>query len=207
MSDPAVASSLHPVIVAAAGGTLPSWASANAKRLKHMARVASLLERWSEASDLGKADRLRWRSLGYLHDCLKGVPADRLKEMAGPEWHDLPDSILHGPAAAALLSADGVDDEELVHAVRYHTLGHPTLGHAGLALYAADFLEPGRSLRKRWRASLIERMPDELDTVVAEVVQARVLHLVRRRRRLRPETVAFWNSTVGGDAWASGSAH
>ena len=73
----------------------------------------------------------------------------------------------------------------------FHTLGHPALDTAGVALYTADFLEPGRAVRAEWRASLRRRMPGELDEVALEVADARTRHLRGISESVRPETAAF----------------
>lgn len=170
-----------------------------------MGRVADLLATWADAQGLDEETRDRQVALGFLHDAVKGMSPDELRAVVAPELRDLPDAVLHGPGAAALLARDGVDDAGLLHAVRYHTLGHPSLDASGRCLYAADFLEPGRNLRNKWRARLRERMPDERDTVVREVLRARIDHLIKKRRPVRPETIAFWNSLVGGTPWARAS--
>jgi 2-amino-4-hydroxy-6-hydroxymethyldihydropteridine diphosphokinase len=159
-----------------------------------MVRVAALLESWAGTLRLSAEDTVRWAALGYLHDALRDADPEELRPRVPPGAADLPGSLLHGPAAAERLRRDGVEDGELLEAVAYHTLGHPGMRRMGRALYAADFLEPGRDLRNGWRASLRDRMPGELDAVVREVLGARIVHLVDRRSHLRPETVAFWNA-------------
>ncbi|MEK9504443.1 HD domain-containing protein [Gaopeijia maritima] len=196
---------LHPVVAAASEGVLPPWARAGKKRVAHMARVAELLDVWARIEGLDDEARRRQVALGYLHDAVKGMKADDLREIVPEAMRDLPDPVLHGPGAAALLRRDGVDDPGLLHAVSWHTLGHPELDACGLALYAADFLEPGRDLRNRWRGELRERMPHDRRAVVAEIVRARVLHLVERRRPVRAETLAFWNRFAEGRSWARAS--
>ncbi len=37
-------------------------------------------------------------------------------------------------------------------------------------------------------------MPGELQSVVREVLGARIVHLVERRSAIRSETVGFWNA-------------
>lgn len=74
-----------------------------------------------------------------------------------------------------------------------------------MALYCADFLEPGRRLREEWRAALRERAPRELEAVVREILQARIRHLLERGRPLHPETIGFWNRMTEGRGWASAS--
>lgn len=170
-----------------------------------MRRVAELMEEWAERSGLDDEERDRRVAMGYLHDALKGAAPDALRELLDPPLCDLPGPVLHGPAAAELLAREGVDDLPLLRAVRYHTLGHPDLDEAGRALYAADFLEPGRNLRNKWRAALRARMPEESSVVVRDILQARIKHLLNRNRPVRAETIAFWNSVVEGPAWARAS--
>lgn len=170
-----------------------------------MRRVAELLEEWAEVAGLDSDERDRRIAMGFLHDALKGAAPDALRELLDPPLSDLPGPVLHGPAAAELLAREGVDDVSLLQAVRYHTLGHPDLDDAGRALYAADFLEPGRNLRNKWRAGLRDRMPDDGRAVVREIVAARIKHLLNRKRPVRPETMAFWNSLTEGPAWARAS--
>lgn len=158
-----------------------------------MARVAALLEEWAEARGEKPKEILRWKSLGYLHDVLRDEDPKALRKILPKDQRDFPDNVLHGPAAAFRLRKEGIKDREILDAVAYHTLGSPSLTDIGLATYAADFLEPGRRLRKKWRAGLREDMPDELHRVVLDVLGARLSHLIKAKRRVRPETMAFWN--------------
>lgn len=186
--------SIHPIIEAAAGGTLPSWAVAGEERRAHMARVADLLGAWAEARGMSEADRIRWRSVGFLHDVLRDEDPDRLRSLVPPVVADLPPSILHGPAGAERLRVDGVLDGPILRAVAWHTAGDPDFDTLGRALYAADFLEPGRVFEAEWRAELRARMPDALDDVVQEIVRARIQHLLAGGRSVLPRTLAFWNA-------------
>jgi 2-amino-4-hydroxy-6-hydroxymethyldihydropteridine diphosphokinase len=106
---------------------------------------------------------------------------------------------------AVMLRREGVDDDELLRALAYHTLGHPELGRTGWALYAADFLEPGRDLKNEWRAALRARMPGEIAAVVKEILAARINFLIEHGRPVRRETVEFWNRVAEGQPWASSS--
>jgi HD superfamily phosphohydrolase YqeK len=196
---------ISPLVAAAAQGQLPEWAKVKPSRRAHMDRVAELLDDWARRLGLAENDRRRWRALAYLHDCLKEVSEDALRAEVGPPFDALPGPVMHGPAAASRLAAQGVQDAELLDAVRYHTLGHPRLGLAGRALYAADFLEPGRDLANDWRKELRDRMPDEMDAVLKEIVAARITYLIGEGRPVRAETLAFWNSLAEGDSWARAS--
>ena len=136
---------------------------------------------------------MRWAALGYLHDAVREDDPEVLRPRVPPAFSGLPGRILHGPAAAEFLRLDGVDDGEFLNAVAFHTLGHPGMRFMGRALYAADFLEPGRKLLDGWRAELRARMPGEVDEVARQILGARIAHLVEVGSPIRSETVAFWN--------------
>jgi HD superfamily phosphohydrolase YqeK len=186
---------LTPLEQAAARGELPDWARATVPRRAHMARVATLLEGWAHALGLPEDEALRWAAAGWLHDVLRdGDPATLVHDVAGVE-RDLPPKVLHGPAAAARLK--GAVDPRVLTAVRYHTIGHPSLDLLGRALYLADFLDPERDFLGDWGAELRNRMPRDLEDVLVEVLAARITHLIARRKPVRPETAAFWSAAVG----------
>jgi HD superfamily phosphohydrolase YqeK len=179
----------------AAAGELPPWARVGPERLAHIRRVAGLMAAWAGRLRLSQAERTRWLAAAWLHDALRDAEPSELRAMMAGE-PALPDSMLHGPAAALQLAADGVTDRELLDAVKQHTLGHESFRALGRALYLADFLEPGRPQRPVWRAALRARMPEAMDRVVVEVAAARIAHTLRRRHVLSPETAGFWNALV-----------
>ena len=189
---------LHPVVAAAARGELPGWAVAGQDRRAHMARVACLMESWCRDLCPGKGRIVRWRAAGFLHDALRDAPPNELVACLPERLRPLPESAYHGPAAAARLEDDGVDDPELLDAIRWHTLGSARFGRLGKALVAADALEPGRTLRPAWRRDLRKRAPGDLTRVVTEIVASRIGYLLRARCPVHPRTLGFWNSLVNG---------
>ena len=116
-----------------------------------------------------------------------------MRHLLPMELSDLPANVVHGPAAAAKLEREGVVDEAFLRAVSYHTIGHPDFDPLGLALYAADFLEPGRVPLAEWRAELRARMTESPQVVVREVARVRVGQLLDEFSPIRWETHAFWN--------------
>ncbi|MFH1766394.1 MAG: hypothetical protein ABIF09_19610 [Gemmatimonadota bacterium] len=170
-----------------------------------MARVAGLLADWARARGEPPVETTRWVAAGFLHDAFRDEDHDRLRSQVDPPFKELPGKILHGPGVARRLRDEGVEDEGFLHALSYHTLGSAGFGALGFALYAADFLEPGRSLREEWRAGLRQRAPFDLDEVVREILSARIGYLLERGRPLHPATLGFWNRLSEGQPWASAS--
>jgi len=187
-------SELTRVELEAANGVLPDWAHARPSRREHMRRVADLLQEWATELGLPEAERRRWAAVAWLHDALRDANPHDLRGVVRPPERDLPPQVLHGPAAAAFLQ--GQAGERTLAAIRYHTIGHPSLDRMGRALYLADFLEPGREFCIEWREELRGRMPWQLDRVLIEVLASRIRHLLERRKPIHPETAAFWSSLV-----------
>lgn len=175
-----------------AAPALPSWAQVGPKRLAHIQRVAALLDSWGAAMSLPADEHARWIRAGWLHDSIKDAPIGELKSLA-PEcaWDD---DLVHGPAVANKLLAEGERDAELIEAVRWHSVGCAGWGMTGKALYAADFLEPGRKFDPEGRAALAARFPREPDVVFREVVMRRVEWTERSGWPLLEPTRALWNS-------------
>lgn len=185
---------LHPIVSAAADGRLPDWARVESGRLPHLERVAGLLARWADELGLEDDDRRRWVAAGWLHDALRDADPVALADEAG----EYPEKVRHGPAAAARLRTLGVEDEELLEAIAYHTLGRPGLRRLGRFLFMADYLEPGREFEGDKRDALRARLPEEEDIVLREVCARRIAWRLREARAIRRETIDFWNELVRG---------
>jgi 2-amino-4-hydroxy-6-hydroxymethyldihydropteridine diphosphokinase len=95
---------------------------------------------------------------------------------------------------------EGVLDGELLAVIAFHTVGDASFGRFGRALYAADFLEPGRTFLAEWRSDLRERMPADLDAVVVDIAAARIKDRVGCGRGVLERTVRFWNALVTGQS-------
>lgn len=185
-ADPSVSSPpVPPAIV------LPPWAQVSERRRAHITRVTALLDRWSVALHLTDAERQVWHDAGRYHDALRDAPLDELR-LAVPDL-SLPDSVLHGPAAARRLTEEGESRDELLEAIRWHTLGNPDWGRVGRALFMADYLEPGRPFAQADRAFLASHVPLDFDGVFRQVVRTRIEWTLREGKTIFPETAALWN--------------
>lgn len=186
------------LLEAAAQGELPAWAQVSERRRAHMQRVAELIGAWADALELSAAEQTRWRAAGFLHDALRESPPRELRPIVPAELQNIPDKLLHGPAVAARLRQEGVTDESLLRAVAYHTIGHPDLDELGRALFIADYIEPGRNYTPEYLAELRARMPAARDSVLRDVLRARIERLLAEGRAIRAETAAFWNTITQG---------
>jgi 2-amino-4-hydroxy-6-hydroxymethyldihydropteridine diphosphokinase len=173
-------------------GALPPWAVVSPRRREHVARVTGLLMRWAAELSLAPAEAAAWRDAGLLHDALRDLDEPELRRLAADETSDV--NVLHGPAAAARLVAEGESRADVLDAVRHHTLGSATWGRVGRALYMADYLEPGRKFAQADRAFLVAHAPHDFDGVFRQVVRQRLEWTLREGKGLHASTVAMWNA-------------
>jgi HD superfamily phosphohydrolase YqeK len=171
---------------------LPEWAAVTARRRAHIERVAALLAAWAVEMRVDDCEATAWHDAARWHDALRDAPEARLRALVP----DAPyrGSMLHGPAAAARLEAEGERRASVLAAVRYHTVGCAQWDRTGRALYMADFLEPGRDWGLADRAFLTAHVPHDFDGVFRQVVRQRLEWVLREGNVLYSESVELWNS-------------
>jgi 2-amino-4-hydroxy-6-hydroxymethyldihydropteridine diphosphokinase len=171
---------------------LPKWAQVSERRLAHIGRVTSLLRAWGAAMRLNRDEAIAWIDAGTWHDALRDAPIEELRKITGDRKS--PDGLLHGPATAIRLEAEGERRKNLLDAIRFHTVGHASWGQTGRALYMADYLEHGRKFLAEDRGFLASQVPHNFDGVFRQVVRFRLEWSVREGNHIFPETVELWNS-------------
>lgn len=88
---------------------------------------------------------------GLLHDCAKNYPEDEmLKECLDlkiplSEHEKLIPELIHAPYGAYLAQKEyGIVQEDILLAIRNHTLGRPGMSKLEQIVYLADYFEPER---------------------------------------------------------------
>jgi nicotinate-nucleotide adenylyltransferase len=88
---------------------------------------------------------------GLFHDCAKGMELARMQKLAkANKLTDDPSimasgSLLHALVGAYLArEAYGIDDEQVLSAIAWHTLGRPDMSRLEMIVYLADKIEPSR---------------------------------------------------------------
>ncbi len=121
----------------------------NEKRYLHSLNTAK------EAAALAKkygADENKAYIAGLLHDVAKGLSADSLNTIAGENGIEVDEheaknpELLHGKVGAAIVSRElGINDEDILSAIKWHTTGHKNMTLLEKIIYLADIIEPGRN--------------------------------------------------------------
>ena len=171
---------------------LPPWAEVSRKRRKHIKRVTRLLASWADEMRLPPADRQVWIDAGRYHDALRDATVEELRTLAGSSITEV--ELLHGPAAASRLERDGETRQNLLDAIRYHSIGSEKWDRVGRALYMADYLEPGRKFDAEQRAKLAAIVPADFDSALRQVAEARMAYARHKGFTEYPESAAFLES-------------
>src|SRR2546427_10494078 len=101
---------------------LPTWAQVTERRLAHIQRVTTLLRAWGTAMRVPPEEANGWIEAGTWHDALRDAPVAELRDITGDRRS--PDGLLHGPAVAIKLGAQGARRKTLLEAIRYHPVGY-----------------------------------------------------------------------------------
>ena len=163
------------------------------KRYGHTLRVADTAEALARVHGL---DPALARLAALLHDAAREMePEDYLRFAAAQDLHvGEPErqspKLLHAPVAAELARRElGVEDEEVLEAVRAHTVGEPGMGPLALALYVADTIEPSRDYPSVGRIRELARQ--DLSEAAAEALRRVVAHNEGRGRPVHPSSRAM----------------
>jgi predicted HD superfamily hydrolase involved in NAD metabolism len=163
------------------------------KRYSHTVRVADTAERLARIHGL---DPSRVRLAALLHDAAREMEPDEFLRLA-EEW-DLAvgeperesQKLLHAPVGAELARRElGVEDEEVLEAIRAHTVGEPGMGSLALALYVADKIEPARDYPSVERLRRLAQ--EDLHKAAIEALRRVVAHNEQRDRPIHPSSRAM----------------
>lgn len=162
------------------------------KRYDHTLRVADVAERLARIHNL---DPGRARLAAILHDAARETEPDEFLRLAenwnlpfGEPEKESP-KLLHGPVAAELSRRElGVEDEDVLEAIRAHTTGRPGMGPLALVLYIADKIEPARDYPSVGR--LRELSERDLRATATEALRRAVSYNEKRGKRIHPSSRA-----------------
>ena len=142
--------------------------------------------------------------LGALaHDVCRAVPGDDLLKMSAElsvpvsdvDW-DFP-LLLHGPVGAALLrKEDGLTDQALYDAVRWHSTAHASLDDLGKLIFLADKLDPQKAAVYSYQARLHEMALESLDLALLEFLTREMAARIEKGETVHPASVDARNSLV-----------
>lgn len=135
-----------------------------------------------------------------FHDYAKFRPLEEMKEIIIQE--QMPSELLafngelwHAPVGAYLVSKEvGINDPDILNAIRYHTSGRPDMSLLEKIIYVADYIEPGRNFPGVDEARRLAAV--NLDEAILFATGQTISFLVSRRRLVFPLTLETYNAFV-----------
>ena len=170
----------------------------NEKRYFHSLCVADEAKRLAEKYG-GDAEKCYLS--GLLHDITKNAPNEEhlqifetfgimlneIEKNAKKLWH-----AISGSAYIKFIL--GIEDDELLDAVRYHTTAKENMSLTAKILYLADFTSSDRDYED---VDEIRRLVDiSLDDAFIYALKYSIADLVSQSRAVHPDTLAAYNETV-----------
>jgi predicted HD superfamily hydrolase involved in NAD metabolism len=161
-------------------------------RYAHTLRVARLAESLARAHG---EDSARARLAGMLHDLARLYSGEELiaacseRAMVIDEFEREHPVVLHARVSAEIARERfGVNDEEVLSAIRLHTLAAPRMSRLDEIVYLADGLEPGRDYPER--ASYLEVAYVDLREAMRLVLRSSSAYLRGRGLTVAAQTEA-----------------
>ena len=132
---------------------------------------------------------------GLLHDCAKELPEKKLIQICRDHGERISKMeyqnpfLLHGKAGACLARDKfGIDDANILNAIRYHTTGRPGMTLVEKIVFVADYIEPKR--KKADNLTELRRMAFEnLDETVLRILEQTLDYLIRTGKEIDRHTV------------------
>jgi predicted HD superfamily hydrolase involved in NAD metabolism len=175
-------------------------ANLNEERYRHSLGTAECAKKLAKKYGL---DEDKAYYCGLIHDCAKCIPNADLKEMIC-RCEDLCDGELentktyHAPAGAILAKKEfGVYDEEILSAIRWHTLGKPNMTTFEKIIFLADKIEE-ETRPDEWTAPVKAVLNEEngLDKAILICYGNTIKSLVDRNLKICKTTIDVYNDIL-----------
>lgn len=163
----------------------------NESKLKHSLNVSetavSLAVKYGESIE-------KARIAGLVHDCAKGMKDEELIKVARAHGIQLDEvcisnpSILHGLVASIIAKEEmGIEDEDMLMAIRYHTTGRKNMSVLEKIIYIADYIEPLRTFDGVEELRNLSNV--DLDETVVRSLENSIKYVISQNGLLHTDTI------------------
>lgn len=121
----------------------------NIMKMKDEKRFPHIYGTYKKAKELAikyNIDEYKVCLAAILHDYAKNEPIEKLVKYIDKSFLKYNSAIYHGEVGSILIQEElGVDDKDVILAVKYHVTGHPEMNDIAKIVYIADFIEETRT--------------------------------------------------------------
>ncbi|MBF4805352.1 MAG: bis(5'-nucleosyl)-tetraphosphatase (symmetrical) YqeK [Pseudoleptotrichia goodfellowii] len=171
------------------------------KRYKHVERVAVAAAELAEIYIVPVEDAV---AAAYLHDVAKFFEITKMIDLVKGKYPEIENkmsqttAILHGFAGAEFIRNNydlfGIDNEEILDAVKYHTIGSENMSTLSKIIYLADAIEAGRTWDGVEKAR--ELAKKDLDKAMIYEIKTKLEYLLSIENIIHPNIILFRNSLI-----------
>lgn len=171
------------------------------KRYEHVKRVAKC------AVELAKIYGVpveKVEASAWLHDVAKFFNLSVMVDLTRGKYPEVADkmsqstAVLHGFAGAEFVRQNydlfGVDDEEILDGIEYHTIGCENMSALAKIIYLADAIEEKRSWEGVEKAR--ELAKTDLDEAIKFEIEEKLKYLLAKDSIIHPNVIKFRNSII-----------
>ncbi|MFN3974365.1 MAG: bis(5'-nucleosyl)-tetraphosphatase (symmetrical) YqeK [Dehalococcoidia bacterium] len=166
----------------------------------HLLRTQALASTLAQAHGL---DASKASLAALAHDLCRAEPPHSLLQQArqqGLPIHPIEEAIpllLHGAIAAERVKKMGVDDPEVLDAIRWHSTAHPSLTAIGKVVFLADKLDEGKgALSDPLLGDIGDLARRSLNAALLAYLRMQIHRLLGSHSLLHPATVETWNALL-----------
>lgn len=135
-----------------------------------------------------------------FHDYAKFRPKEEMKKIIVEQG--MPSELLlynselwHAPVGAFLVQKEvGIEDDEILDAIRFHTSGRLNMTLLEKVIYLADYIEPGRHFPGV--DEVREMAQESLDKALIKSIQNTILFLMKKGQPVFPDTFHTYNDLI-----------
>ncbi len=172
----------------------------NDERYRHSLGTAEAASMLAERFGLDK-DKAYF--CGLIHDCAKCIPSEELKSMICTckdlcEGELLNPKTYHAPAGAIMARKEFcVEDEEVLSAIRWHTLGKENMSDFEKIIFLADKIET-ETRPKEWIAPIKKALEEEngLNKALLICYKNTIKSLTDRNLKICKTTIDIYNKLI-----------
>jgi len=144
------------------------------------------------------------RAAGLLHDCAKCYDNETLLKTIKENIKDVEEAellnykTLHAPVSAYIAKEGfGVEDEEILSAIRWHTLGRLGMTDFEKIIFIADKIEPNTRPRD-YREEVLRLLQEEngIDKAMLKCFSETIKSLVKRKLAICHITIDVYNELL-----------
>lgn len=169
------------------------------KRYNHVERVAVAAKELAEIYNVSVEKAV---AAAYLHDVAKFFELPVMIELTKGKYPEIEDemskttAILHGFAGAEFIRNNydlfGIDNEEILNAVKYHTIGSRNMSTLSKIIYLADAIEAGRTWDGVEKVRELAKV--DLDKALVYEIKMKLEYLLSMENLIHPNIILFRNS-------------